>query len=35
MIVIAKGFIPLSAVHCFGKGLFDVGKQPEYCAECL
>ena len=35
MIVIATGFIPLAAVHCFDNGY--VGKQPvawkEYCAE--
>ena len=35
MIVIAIGFIHLTAVHCFDKG--NVGRQPvawkEYCAE--
>ena len=35
MIVIATGFIPLTAVRCFNNG--HVGKQPvawkEYCAE--
>ena len=35
MIIIATGFIPLTAVHCFDNGY--VGKQPsawkEYCVE--